>query len=95
MFTYPLVNAPRLGQAPAPAAAPAAAPPMAPPTRTVPATAVNAAIISLGLGMSVAGYYARKTDLGMIGMGAGSSIVGAGIVLLILDWTGIPSGGQV
>lgn len=84
MQSYPLVNAPRpyLSQVPIP-------------KRALPATAVNVGITALGLGMSVAGYYARKTDPGVILMGAGSSIVGAGIVLLILDQAGITSGGQV
>lgn len=84
MLRYSPINAPHLSQA-----TPAA------PKKTIPATAVNVGITALGLGMSVAGYYSRKTDPGMILMGAGSSIVGAGIVLLVLELAGIPSGGQV
>jgi hypothetical protein len=57
----------------------------------VPKPLVNAGIVALGLAMSTVGWYRRKTDAGAIAMGAGSSIVGAGIVLLILDLAGFDS----
>ncbi len=65
----------------------------APPPRPVliPKPVVNAGILTLGLVMSTIGYYNRKSDLGTIAVGAGSSIVGAGIVLLILDFAGFES----
>lgn len=87
MTRYAIANVGRLAQAPPDFPSP--------PKRALPVTVVNSGIVVLGLGMSVAGYYHRKTDLGMISMGAGSSIVGAGIVLLILDLAGIPSSAQV
>ncbi len=57
----------------------------------IPKPVVNAGILTLGLVMSTIGYYHRKSDLGTIAVGAGSSIVGAGIVLLILDFAGFES----
>ena len=89
MLRYELANVPRtaypngfLGQQALPAALP---------RPVLPKPVVNAGIIALGLAMSTVGYYSRKTDLGVIAMGAGSSIVGAGIVLLILDFSGFQS----
>lgn len=92
MLRYVIANLPRAPQVSLSQQAPQNPAPSKP---SVPATVVNLGIVVLGLGMSVAGYYGRKTDLGMIGMGAGSSITGAGIVLLILDFAGFKSSGQV
>ena len=47
--------------------------------------------MGLGVALSMAGYRYRKTDFGAMGMGIGSSITGAGIVLLILDFAGLRS----
>lgn len=57
----------------------------------VPKPYLNLGIVTLGVVLSTVGYYNRKTDLGTIAVGAGSSIVGAGIVLLILDLAGFES----
>lgn len=59
------------------------------PTPGLPAPIVNIGIIGLGLGLGTIGYYNRKTDLGVLAMGAGSSVMGAGLVLLILDLAGM------
>lgn len=87
MLRYAIANIPAqayphpfLGQQQQPA--PAHRPPL------LPKPIVNAGIVALGIMMSTIGYYNRKTDLGVIAMGAGSSIVGAGIVLLVLDFAG-------
>lgn len=61
----------------------------------LPSRVVSIGIVALGVGLSMLGYNNRKTDLGMLGMGAGSSIAGAGVVLLILDVAGFKSAGQV
>jgi hypothetical protein len=66
-----------------------AAPERPVPVPGLPAPIVNVGIIGLGLGLGTLGYYNRKTDLGVLAMGAGSSIMGAGLVLLILDLAGL------
>ena len=83
---YTVQNLPALGQLPQ-------APPA--PTPILPSRVVSVGIVALGIGLSMLGYNHRKTDLGVIGMGTGSSIAGAGIVLLILDLAGFRSSGQV
>lgn len=70
---------------------PAAPPPHRPPL--FPKPIVNIGILTVGMIMSTIGYYHRKSDLGAIAMGAGSSIVGAGVVLLVLDFAGFDSNG--
>lgn len=59
-----------------------------PPPPGLPAAAINTGIVLLGLGIGTLGYYYRKTDLGALAVGAGSSIMGAGLVLLVLDLAG-------
>ena len=93
MLRYALANVPArvyvpvfLGQQPSPAAEPK--------RPLLPKPIVNVGIMTMGVIMSTLGYYNRKTDLGVIAMGAGSSIVGAAIVLLILDWAGFASNGN-
>lgn len=63
------------------------------PRSLVPKPVVNAGIVALGLVIGALGYYNRKTEPGTIAIGAGSSIVGAGIVLLVLDLAGFDSNG--
>lgn len=55
---------------------------------------IDVGLITLGVIMSTVGYYKRKSDFGSLAMGAGSSIVGAGIVLLVLDFSGFSSSGS-
>lgn len=93
MLRYALANVPArryapvfLGQQTAPAAQSK--------QPIVPKPIVNVGIMAMGVLLSTLGYYNRKTDLGVIAMGAGSSIVGAGIVLLVLDWAGFGSNGN-
>lgn len=83
---YMVQNAPDLGQLPQSPL------PQAP---ILPSRVVSVGIVALGVGLSMLGYNNRKTDLGVLGMGAGSSIAGAGVVLLILDFAGFKAAGQV
>lgn len=85
---YAVWNLPRLGQS-VPVSAPVK------PVDPIPSFALNAAIVGLGIVMSVAGYYNRKTDLGAMGMGVGSSVTGAGVVLLVMQIAGVKSISQV
>lgn len=85
---YAVLNLPRLGQ-PAPASTPVK------PLDPVPSMALNLAIVGLGISLSVVGYYNRKTDLGAMGMGVGSSVTGAGVVLLVMQIVGVKSISQV
>lgn len=85
---YAVWNLPRLGQS-TPVAIPAK------PLDPVPSMALNFSIVGLGIGLSVVGYYNRKTDLGAMGMGVGSSVTGAGVVLLVMQIAGVKSISQV
>ncbi len=79
MATYAPVNLPRLSQV---------TPPNPPPPDKTTAAAVNVGVVALGIVIASLGYYNRKTDIGMIALGAGSSIVGAGVVILALELAG-------
>ncbi len=80
MVTYAPVNlAPRLSQV---------TPQKPSPSDGLPAAAVNAGVVALGIVIASLGYYNRKTDMGAIALGAGSSIVGAGVVILALELAG-------
>ncbi len=79
MTTYSPVNLPRLAQV---------TPPNPPPPDKTTAAAVNVGVVALGIVIASLGYYNRKTDVGAIALGAGSSIVVAGVVILALELAG-------
>lgn len=79
MLSYAPVNLHRLSQVTPDKPAPAPG---------LPAFAVNSVIVLAGFAIGTLGYYNRKTDLGTLAIGAGSSIMGAGLVLLGLDLAG-------
>jgi len=55
------------------------------PAAGLPAAVVNIGVVAFGAGVGALGYSNRKTALGAIALGAGSSIAGAGLILLVLD----------
>ena len=85
-FTVQNLPKPSLGQLPQ--ASPS-------PSPVLPSRVVSIGIVALGVSLSMLGYRNRKTDFGMMGMGAGSSIAGAGVVLLIMDLAGFRNSGAV
>lgn len=89
MLSYTIANIPRAEYAPL-FLAQASIPSLKKPT-LLPKPIVNIGLVALGLTLSTLGFYHKNTDLGVISMGAGSSIVGAGVVLLILDIAGFDS----
>lgn len=73
-------SVPRLAQAtPAPRPEPPA---------WLPSVAVNVAIIAGGVGIGLLGFHHRKSPVGAIALGAGGSVVGAGVIFLLLDLIG-------
>lgn len=55
------------------------------PAAGLPAAIVNLGVVAFGAGVGVVGYQYRKNALGAVALGAGSSIAGAGLILLVLD----------
>jgi hypothetical protein len=49
---------------------------------------VNLGVVAVGVGVGAIGFQNRKKTLGAIALGAGSSIAGAGLILLVLDLFG-------
>lgn len=62
-----------------------AAPSKPRPTISVPSILANLVIMAGGVGMGILGFHHRQRPLGAIALGAGGSIAGAGIVLLLID----------
>lgn len=55
------------------------------PAPGLPAAVVNIGVVAFGAGVGALGYQNRKHALGAVALGAGSSIAGAGLILLVLD----------
>lgn len=62
-----------------------------PPNNAVSPHLVGAGISLLGLLIGIVGYHYHKDPLGQIMLGAGGSMVGAGIVLVGLNLAGLQS----
>lgn len=54
----------------------------------MPAALVNGTIMAGGIGIALLGYYHRKDALGVVAIGMGSSVAGAGFIFLMLDLLG-------
>jgi hypothetical protein len=55
------------------------------PAAGLPAAVVNLGVVVFGAGVGILGYQNRKSAMGAVALGAGSSIAGAGLILLVLD----------
>lgn len=58
------------------------------PAAGLPAAVVNLGVMAFGTAVGLLGYSNRKSGLGIVAIGAGSSIAGAGLILLVLDVLG-------